>query len=358
MTETKLRKKNTGEPTNNGGEFGSKAHAEADIALGAGKRVVSAEVDITWIERDVLPTPRHKVPRDVYHDATVTVSIPEVSVDDTELGFTVTKDEWVYYDEDGNRAPRYGGPGVRREGELEEVERELRVFNGQLYCEVLDDIDNGEAVDATPKWIQHQFERGFSSSRFEGDSEDAAARDAQHSLNGYISIDGKVWRTTREPVYRIMTFGMGSNHGGTSISLDSAPETEHHAADDWYFPATQLDEAVAAAVIVAQKRGDDKSIDRIRATKPIQVQNPDQVAKSWRPAPRLEYTRTYELTEENFATELARFKQALRFVPGAVEKTDDGFGGKTSRVNYRALSEQQAVDYRAYIEFGANHGLL
>ena len=46
MTDNITRKQNTGEPTSNGGEFGTKQHAEADMALASNARREVANVDI------------------------------------------------------------------------------------------------------------------------------------------------------------------------------------------------------------------------------------------------------------------------------------------------------------------------
>ena len=46
MTDNITRKKNTGEPTSNGGEFGTKQHAEADMGLAPNARWEVANVDI------------------------------------------------------------------------------------------------------------------------------------------------------------------------------------------------------------------------------------------------------------------------------------------------------------------------
>ena len=355
MSDNILRKKTTGE-AGNGGEFGTKNHSEADISLDEAG-AISSEVSYKWIERNVLLTPRHKVPRDVAHNCTAKVSLLSITRDDTDPGFTVTDREWVFRDKDGVRTGRYDEAGGKNESDLEEVERELLIYDGQLYGEVLMADDSGKAVEADGMWMEKRAGAGYRN-WYEGATEAEAADHVQSSLDGYISIDGKVWQSTREPVYRIMTFGMGDDHGGTSLTIGIAPETDKNTADDWYVPATQHKAAVERAVQVATDRGDLQSIGGIRATAPIRVHSPNYVAKSWRPATGIEYTSVWNLTAENYQAELTKFRHGIALVVGAVEKIDDGFGGSSSRVDYTKLSPEQESDYKRYLQFGAEAGLI
>lgn len=50
---------------------------------------------------------------------------------------------------------------------------------------------------------------------------------AEERIAGNVLIDGEVWRPTSEPVYKVMTFGMGHNHRGTGL----APHIPWNAKD-------------------------------------------------------------------------------------------------------------------------------
>jgi hypothetical protein len=97
---------------------------------------------------------------------------------------------------------------------------------------------------------------------------------AEERVEGRILIDGEVWRACPEPVYRIMTFGLGHNHGGTSVN-PYIPYASEDLDQVGFASALDYDEAVEAAVRVAEERGDDRSLDRLRACSRIEVLIPD-----------------------------------------------------------------------------------
>lgn len=78
---------------------------------------------------------------------------------------------------------------------------------------------------------------------------------------GYILFDGKYWKECGEPMYVVMTFGLGHNHGGTSLMIDYwyNSNISHHN----YFNALHRKEAIEAAKKTAINRGDTESVDRI-----------------------------------------------------------------------------------------------
>ncbi|MBU3625831.1 hypothetical protein ICN48_06240 [Polynucleobacter sp. JS-Safj-400b-B2] len=74
----------------------------------------------------------------------------------------------------------------------------------------------------------------------------------------HLIIDGVYYERAGEPRYYVITFGMGRNHGGTSLSCS------HHynpnIGKSQYFSLLQLDQAIALASKTANARGDDKSL--------------------------------------------------------------------------------------------------
>lgn len=84
-----------------------------------------------------------------------------------------------------------------------------------------------------------------------------------------------IWSTAPEPRYVVMTFGLGSNHGGTALMLD-----EHYNSNiskDRYFNALEYDKAKAEATRVAKKRGDTKSLPLSTAHGKIKVLLPEAI---------------------------------------------------------------------------------
>ena len=78
----------------------------------------------------------------------------------------------------------------------------------------------------------------------------------------FLVIDGVLWEQTGEPRYCIYTFGLGHNHGGTSLSVDFY--YNGNISKDRYFSALESASAVAAANRIAMNRGDTESVGKFR----------------------------------------------------------------------------------------------
>lgn len=89
--------------------------------------------------------------------------------------------------------------------------------------------------------------------------------DILQSAGRHAIIDGKAFRAVAEPRYLVMTFGLGSNHGGTSLLVESHFDRAIH--QNRYFGLLELDAALQAAGKVAEERGDTNSL-------PIQYSGP------------------------------------------------------------------------------------
>lgn len=74
----------------------------------------------------------------------------------------------------------------------------------------------------------------------------------------HLIIDGQYYRAVGEPRYVVMTFGLGANHGGTSLSWDSSYNS--NIGKSRYFNLLQREEAIALATKIAKARGDNKSL--------------------------------------------------------------------------------------------------
>ena len=78
--------------------------------------------------------------------------------------------------------------------------------------------------------------------------------------SGWFILKGKagMWSPAGEPRYVVMTFGLGRNHGGTALMLDSHYNSNIHK--DRYFSALHLKEARASATATAKGRGDTDNL--------------------------------------------------------------------------------------------------
>src|SRR5699024_3865202 len=73
-----------------------------------------------------------------------------------------------------------------------------------------------------------------------------------------LIIDGAVWRRCGEPIYTIATFGMGGNHGGTGLMVDSTDQFRGNV--DLAFRADEYELAREKATKFALERGDTESV--------------------------------------------------------------------------------------------------
>ena len=91
-----------------------------------------------------------------------------------------------------------------------------------------------------------------------------------------LIIDGLVWIECGEPMYVINTFGLGHNHGGTALFVET--RYNPNISKDRYFNALQGDQAVAEMNRIAERRGDTKSVGRYG--KMIEILIPERVKRN------------------------------------------------------------------------------
>lgn len=106
-------------------------------------------------------------------------------------------------------------------------------------------------------------------------SKSEVAMKYQEEADRYLIIDGVVWVKTSEPFYYVETFGLGNNHGGTSLLIDRTG-----GRMDYYhtYSALQREEAVKAAIQVALERGDTEAVPCLQKNdRYIEVLDPDAV---------------------------------------------------------------------------------
>lgn len=285
----------------------------------------SFDVTFAWTERNVLLSPRHRVPRDVEHNGSTTVTVPSVSSSAAPIAFISTGKGWV-------------------NGDFVDIESEYRLFGGRIFSPMTRyDVD---PVLATPEFFAQQGTRWV-----EGRTAEAAAEIAERQFDGYLIVDGFVWSAGKEPVYEVNTGGLGYNHGYTS--LGATTRYEANIADEHYFAADEYELALAHAIDVAETRGDNNSVERIKAYTPIRVLIPEAVGNTFARPVRIDYVRPYELTVDTFRSAIASFREKMKYSAGA-EITFDG----AVAYDYSKLTARQTSDYKEYIKFGADHGLI
>lgn len=91
-----------------------------------------------------------------------------------------------------------------------------------------------------------------------------------------LVIDGLVWQRCGEPMYVVNTFGLGHNHGGTGLFVETFYNS--NISKDRYYTALQGDAAMATANAIAERRGDTKYVGKFK--KMIEVRIPECVSRN------------------------------------------------------------------------------
>jgi hypothetical protein len=97
------------------------------------------------------------------------------------------------------------------------------------------------------------------------DTYESQIQSIQEFYSQFIMIGKQMAKKASEPMYVVQTFGLGCNHGGTSLCVDHwyNPNIRHEC----YYRLDQLKEAMKAKDAVAKRRGDTKDIGRKPWTK-------------------------------------------------------------------------------------------
>lgn len=236
--------------------------------------IVADPMTVQWLERDVLPTPRHRIPRDVPHEFELQPEFTSIPLEASGEAFTI---------EDG----------------YHKNQRDYRHYDGELYRAVLaEDIfsyrgdepapdyapypNRTDHVEGTPdrltgiisetrsQWNGNEKTGHRQEFRDRGyESEEEAREAVEEAVAQYVVIDGKLWRKTPEPVYEVNTFGLGNNHGGTALMHSTRHSVDGRIRNDNVFTLDEFEAAKRHALSVAEARGDTEDLERIRNKQPI-----------------------------------------------------------------------------------------
>ena len=201
-------------------------------------------------EESYLPTKRHKILRWCDVESEMVVEVPEIFKDIAPVAFIV-KD----YKETA----------------------EYRFWNNQLWRveksnHLVTGIEGACSVQELIDRIEHSGARIYCRDRI---TKEYATQEIISANSRYVLISGEVYSKIGEPRYVLMTFGLGHNHGGTSLMLDNYYNS--NISKNRYFNALEKDKAVAEGKRVAEQRGDTDDIDRIGETYHIEVLIPEAV---------------------------------------------------------------------------------
>lgn len=241
--------------------------------------------------QNFLPTKRHKKIKYRKMQGSMNITIRELTTEEFPIAFIVNKWESVcegmksYSDYDNCKC------------DFKVFAEEIRTYNGELRKPVR--ITHGTAISTlfedytyilnNVKWsLRNSRLNSFDNYPFEDNSNEFTENSVVIDDNkkqvenyirkitkSYIYCDGKFWSVCSEPRYVINTFGLGHNHGGTSMFIDY--HYNPNIPSDNYFNALQRDEAVAYGQEVAARRGDTESIKDMGDNRLIEVLMPEMV---------------------------------------------------------------------------------
>lgn len=201
------------------------------------KTTYTLKVSISYDEA-YLPTPRHRNLRYREKEETIPIEIRRVKKEDVRLAFTLS---------DYGHRSQYQTKIVLYDGKL--YIREWRhLMNGETYH----GKDGYRPLELTRLRLKNPHTFNCSLSRTE------VIEKVKEQAAEYLIIENEVWIRCGEPRYVIITFGLGHNHGGTGLFVETGYNP--NISNSRYFNALQGKEAVQEAKRVARGRGDTDSV--------------------------------------------------------------------------------------------------
>lgn len=202
----------------------------------------------TWIKyySPFLP-PRCRKPRYELHEEYIDVELREISFSDFSPAFRV-KGKTVYLYEDQLYC-----------------ETTVRNIWGGTYTKFKDPL---EAL----QYVCLHCSTYFGTTPYR-DNRDYMVSAAEADISKYLAADGVLYVRTEEPMYEVMTYGIGNNHGGTFLNVVWA--TNSNVDSEAYFSALDSELAILHANEVAKARGDTDYLGKFKAD--IEVLDPTAV---------------------------------------------------------------------------------
>lgn len=214
-----------------------------------------------------------------------TVNIAEVNISDKNfpVAFIVKKYDWRYEE---------GASDVI----FDILPKEVRVYKSGLYSRVRasDFRSHAEGWATFENLITHltpNIPWEFSGNPTPSDARDVVSNKKEKfsclksSAKKWLIVNNdetgvlEVWRKTTEPMYEIITFGLGHNHASTTFSIVNGYNS--NLSRKAYFTALQRDEMIKACVEKAIRRGDTNSVPRIKESEEtIEVLMPEMVKRN------------------------------------------------------------------------------
>lgn len=242
-------------------------------------------IPTSWLD-SYVPA-RKRLPRAKIIDGTAEYTIPMLTTDEAPVAFIIHDKDWV-----------------RRSMERDDVEycdvnTMVYTWDNKLWTPVLEASKHacGTAapwdIEAMEKEIAYQggkldlFGNRYCAYNDEPirdmdsvlkESKEAKTLRVQEIASQYIIINGLVCWTIGEPLYVVVTFGLGHNHGGTGAFIETHynPNISHKN----YFRSDEREKCIEYANAVAAGRGDTESIGHFLEHRNIEVVMPTCIRRN------------------------------------------------------------------------------
>ena len=212
--------------------------------------------------RDFFPNSRSKKVREMEVDIQELFFISCVAKEETEVAFIIHDSESVY------------NPKINT-SEYIKTHREILLYDNELFEEALipsgefigtnEDIDkvmDGIIKAYSPHILFDAKDHYDETKSIVVDNNWRETSDGiQNELNNYLFVDGVLYKKTGEPYYKIQTFGLGNNHGGTGFFIEkNTIDSETTHLSDYCYPANEYKNAFTCFEKTAKERGDTNSL--------------------------------------------------------------------------------------------------
>lgn len=248
------------------------------------------KVDYSYTQR-FLPSKRHRKLRFRKMKDTMVVNIKELTVDEFPVAFIVHELKGVCegmksYDDYENCKYEYKMFAEEIRTYKGELRTPIRITHGAAistlfrdYTYILENIEYSLRNSKLNKFDNFPYtdnaDEFTEQSIIVNDNKKEVERYIKNHIKSYIYFDGKFWIVCNEPMYVVNTFGLGHNHGGTGMFIES--HYNPNISSDNYFNALQRDEAIEHGKAIAVRRGDTESIEGIGKYIDIEVIMPEMV---------------------------------------------------------------------------------
>lgn len=220
-------------------------------------------------KQQYLPTKRHRKTRISFINDQSVFDVREVDLNEFPLAFEVETFRSVY-----NEASESTINSV-----FKSFTDQIRTWDGKLYKSLR--YSYGAAISTVflpAEKIVRMISNGVTEYQCEvdcpltdqsiivADNKAEVIDRVRSEVDKHLFCEGHFWKECSEPMYLVLTFGLGYNHGGTGFFVTE--NYNDNISKENYFNALQRSEAIRFAVDTAARRGDTNDIAYLKNPSP------------------------------------------------------------------------------------------